>query len=514
MHESANEQQTGRSCGVVVKNGHADACRPLLSPAARVLTSIGIGCYLGWQTIDISPTLFPAPLAGVREALDVWGYAATALLLCLLAGFGFLARRRPGMLVECRWLVWISCLGPALGTATLYLSGWVGEEARLGGVVIGRLLFATSAGLVVLWGELLSLCGATHMLACAAGGYALSFGICLIEANLAPEAALLLRPVLPLLSGVALVTLRGEVDGVHETEAAGAWRGGRATANPHAWANLKPFVATGALGAVFIAANHLSETKTTVSTELYTLIAGIFTCLAIACVARLGRGRIGGFSRLYRLITPLVIGCLLLTLVLEPGSQHYEALAIGGAWAFFRVFTWTLWGRIAEHDPRGGAFVFALGQIALTACSTAGELLCAKLDLSTLPLVATASAIIGVTVLVSMFLLEDGDVVKRIETEEDQPNADRVFQESPTENVTALTLADMARLCAGLPLSEREREISLLVLQGNDNATICEVACITESTLRTHLRNIYAKTDAHGRQELVEMLRARMQTHV
>ena len=43
------------------------------SPAARMLMSVGIGCYLGWQTIDISPTLFPAPLSGVRETLGTWG---------------------------------------------------------------------------------------------------------------------------------------------------------------------------------------------------------------------------------------------------------------------------------------------------------------------------------------------------------------------------------------------------------------------------------------------------------
>ena len=485
-----------------------------MSPAARMLTSIGIGCYLGWQTIDISPTLFPAPLPGVRETLDVWGYAATALLLCLLAGCGLLSRRRSGMLVERRWLIWLACLGPALGTAILYLNGWVGQEARLGGVVVGRLLFATSAGLVVLWGELLSACGAAHILACAAGGYALSFGICLVEANLAPEAALLLRPVLPLLSGAALVVLRSEAMGAIESGGLPALPRQSGVSGLHAWVNLKPFVATGALGAVFIATNHLSETKTTVSTELYTLIAGICVCAAIMSVARLSRGRVGSFSRLYRLITPLVIGCLLLTLVLEPGSQRYEALAIGGAWAFFRVFTWTLWARIGEHDPRGAAFVFAVGQITLTASSTASELLCSRLDLSTLPLVATAAAIIGATVLVSAFLLEDGEVVKRIETEEDQPNADQAPRETAQESAAALTLTDMARLCADLPLSEREREISLLVLQGNDNATICEVACITESTLRTHLRNIYAKTGTHGRQELVEMLRARMQAHV
>ena len=481
-----------------------------LGPASRMLVPIGAGCYLGWQTIGISPTLFPSPLPRVDEALDACGYAATALLLLLLLGLASLARRRPGMLVERRGAILLACLGPALGTAVLHLSGWVGAEAHIAGVVAGRLLFATSAGLVVLWGELLSACGAAHVLGCTAGSYAVSFGICLVEACLSPDAALALRPAMPLLSGAALLALRKElVDGRDDAAAPSDPQTDRHAARPPL--SLKPFVATGALGAVFIATNHLSETKTAVSTELYTLVAGICVSLAILAAARLTQGRVGGFSRLYRLITPLVIGCLLFTLVLEPGSQHYEALAIGGAWAFFRVFTWTLWARIGERDPKGGAFVFAVGQIALTTCSTASEILCLLLNLPSLPLVGTAAAIIGATVLVSVFLLEDGEMVKRLEAEAAQKDPEEAPDGAPRKDPGAVTLEEMALACRELGLSEREREISLLVFQGNGNAFICETACITESTLRTHLRNIYSKTGTHSREELISLLEVRVQ---
>lgn len=481
------------------------------SPAARMLVSVGVGCYLGWQTIDISPSLFPAPLPGVDETLNTWGYIATCLLLFLLLAFASRARHNPNMLIKQRWTILVACMGPSLGTALLYIFGWTGIDAQLGGVVAGRLLFATSAGLVVLWGELLSFCGASHMLGCTAGGYGVSFGICLIEACLSPDAALVFRPILPLLSGAALLALRAEIlKSCDTSETRGV---SQITFPIKALPNFKPFIATGALGAVFIATNHLSESKTTTSTEFYTLIAGICICLVAVVASRVTQGQIGSFSRLYRLITPLVIGCLLLILVLEPGSQHYEALAIGGAWAFFRIFTWTLWARIGEHDPRGGAFVFAVGQTALTTCSTASEILCSQLNLSSLPLVGTAAAIIGVTVLVSVFLLEDGNMVKRLEME---GALNHVGIETPdrayTLNLSTITSEEMALACRGLGLSEREREISLLVLQGNGNAFICNTACITESTLRTHLRNIYAKTDTHSREELISLLEARVQS--
>ena len=55
--------------------------------STAALIAIGLGCYLGWQTIDISPTLFPAPAPGVQDALVGWAYAGTALLVVLLAAF-------------------------------------------------------------------------------------------------------------------------------------------------------------------------------------------------------------------------------------------------------------------------------------------------------------------------------------------------------------------------------------------------------------------------------------------
>ena len=55
-------------------------------------------------------------------------------------------------------------------------------------------------------------------------------------------------------------------------------------------------------------------------------------------------------------------------------------------------------------------------------------------------------------------------------------------------------------------LSGREIQIALLVLAGISNAGIASAACITESTLRTHLRNIYAKAGVHSHDELIDAM--------
>lgn len=507
--------------------------------STSALIAIGLGCYLGWQTIDISPTLFPAPAPGVQDALVGWAYAGTALLVVLLAAFAAYAWRR-GPLLRSPWIVALAALGPSVGTAVLYACGWLSDPASMPGVALGRTLAGTSAAFVVLWGELLCRTKPSHTLACVAAGYAVSFGICLIEANLSPLAALTLRPLLPLLSGAVLTILRHDLlpIGAATPPAGEAMSNGTGPntavaakpATPPASRTaplpLRLSLGTGILGAIFVATNHLSETKTEVSTELYTLVAGIVVAAALVAIAIATRGMHGNFSLLYRLITPLVIGCLLLTLVLQPGRQYYEALAIGGTWAFFRIFTWTLWGRIGMRDPKGGACVFALGQICLTLCSTVGELLCSIVDLSAAPLAVAASAIIFVAVFTSAFVMDEGSVAKLVTARgegavdapdspgsgregEDLDAADTTASQTPFD-ANAVTLEHLAHAIADLGLSEREREIALLVLKRHDNRRICQEAYITESTLRTHLRNIYGKTGAHSRTGLIELLERRL----
>ena len=51
-------------------------------------------------------------------------------------------------------------------------------------------------------------------------------------------------------------------------------------------------------------------------------------------------------------------------------------------------------------------------------------------------------------------------------------------------------------------MSDSEREISDLVTRGFTNEQIGERLDISEPTVKTHLRNIYSKTDIHDRTNL------------
>ena len=51
-------------------------------------------------------------------------------------------------------------------------------------------------------------------------------------------------------------------------------------------------------------------------------------------------------------------------------------------------------------------------------------------------------------------------------------------------------------------LSDREKEVSGLVARGFTNEEIGKTLKICKQTVKTHLRNIYSKTDIHDRANL------------
>ena len=56
------------------------------------------------------------------------------------------------------------------------------------------------------------------------------------------------------------------------------------------------------------------------------------------------------------------------------------------------------------------------------------------------------------------------------------------------------------------PLTERERGVLQFVLAGKSNKEISAELFITESTVKTHVRNIFYKYDVSSRAELISTL--------
>ena len=54
-------------------------------------------------------------------------------------------------------------------------------------------------------------------------------------------------------------------------------------------------------------------------------------------------------------------------------------------------------------------------------------------------------------------------------------------------------------------LSEREREVLVLIAEGRSSARIQEDLSIAAGTVNYNTRNIYAKLGVHSRQEIIDM---------
>ena len=68
-------------------------------------------------------------------------------------------------------------------------------------------------------------------------------------------------------------------------------------------------------------------------------------------------------------------------------------------------------------------------------------------------------------------------------------------------------LADAcAQVVARYGLSEREQNVLELLARGNTRASIAEKLCISENTVRVHVKNIYAKLHIHSKQQLIDMV--------
>ena len=55
-------------------------------------------------------------------------------------------------------------------------------------------------------------------------------------------------------------------------------------------------------------------------------------------------------------------------------------------------------------------------------------------------------------------------------------------------------------------LTEREAAVLGLLLAGRSAPYIAEQLCVSQNTVKTHVRHIYAKLDIHTRQELLDLV--------
>lgn len=446
---------------------------------------IGFGLYLSWQTILMNPSLMPQPNPDYH--IGAVFYVQESLFLLLLVGTAVWTIRRKGFSHR-RLALWVSAAVLFVGTCMQYGFAHM-EETNAAVAHIGYLASCMRFVPVVLWGEMICTIPPKDSLFCIAGGYALSFAANLIATYLQAPAAFMFHALLPLASALAFSSLA-------------PWpfppsiRGSSRIALEKLPWNF--FVGIGLFGFVMKLLFYFSEAKVSAPDEYATVVAGIVVAVAFACFAKGYRSEID-YTTLYRFITPTVILLALAVALSQADHQSYEAFFIGGVWTFYKIFSWSLWRNISYRVTYPDSAVFALGYAVLDVCTYAPALLVDVLpfpDQNLLEMALIVVAALGI----SIFLLREEHISKLFTRNK------RVAR--PAEQAAGKDAqADGMRAAADeFHLTEREQEIALLVLQGTGNQSIQETLFITKNTLRTHLHNIYDKTNVHSKQELIELL--------
>ena len=73
-------------------------------------------------------------------------------------------------------------------------------------------------------------------------------------------------------------------------------------------------------------------------------------------------------------------------------------------------------------------------------------------------------------------------------------------------SIPVLREGRLAELKGRYFLSAREAEVLSLLVSGRNGPYIAERLCVSDNTVKTHIRHIYTKLDVHNRQELLDLV--------
>lgn len=234
-------------------------------------------------------------------------------------------------------------------------------------------------------------------------------------------------------------------------------------------------------------------------------------------VAPMKRGL--SFSGSWRLVVLLMTTALVFLPYIDESLLSYLLSLIRTAQTFLIVLLFLTLADIARHSTYHTATVFAAGWAAYALPFGIGTALGHFLQLAAAAETIIASAIVWAIVLAAIYLLDenavgrslvfpelnapddgDGDSdVARISAAQTQLDIGREQREA--EDVVTRRCQTLAQQAG---LTGREEEILELLARGRSKAYIADAFIISENTVRTHVKHLYAKLEVHTRQELLD----------
>lgn len=169
-----------------------------------------------------------------------------------------------------------------------------------------------------------------------------------------------------------------------------------------------------------------------------------------------------------------------------------------GACGIFDLFWWSIIGEMLDYTERP-AKVFGIGLSANVFGVLCGGAIGILMNSSNIPeaeITVLALTIVCVTLVILPLL--NRQLIILLKSHAYLTMYDRMDEKQQITIIHQTKMLD--------PLTEREQEVLQLILAGKSNKEIASALFVTESTIKTHARNIYSKYDVGSRAELISTL--------
>lgn len=373
------------------------------------------------------------------------------------------------------------------GTVALIVSNR-GETIDHAGWIVGLVLSAMgSAGVALLWGELFSSASRERAASSIVASFALAAFFSYLVMNLRASVALVMTALLPLFSG-AILWLTPEV-----------WN----AAPPQREMPGRPSILykwllwAVAIGAAFGLSNGITQADVSSLYYSYYLVSGGAIALVVLLLDRFLPKSLE-YAAVYRVVGPLMVAGLLL-LSLPSRYLSVAQIAIAASWVLVRMLTWIVLSDLTPRLRMPAARTFAWTLAALSIGRQIGWTISSGAGQSPNKVSFIVAGAVLLVVLTASLLVKERDMAaifgKSSARDENSPD---VWSD------TSSTIAEE------FGLSPKQEEVVRLLLQGYDNAYIQQSLYIAGSTLKAHLRDIYAKVGVHSRQELLALCSSRL----
>ncbi|BAK45696.1 response regulator transcription factor [Eggerthella sp. YY7918] len=231
--------------------------------------------------------------------------------------------------------------------------------------------------------------------------------------------------------------------------------------------------------------------------------------LLVACIALLASWRYlyerVTLMRLYQILFPLTATAFLLLPLLEGGFRQVVLSLVFSIFSVTSSLMVVSCGRTARNQALPPVLVYGIFAGIVYLCSLLG---------SVVGLLVGAGRNVGlaelsVVALVAVYLLSLAMVAPR--RKQGRKATEALQTEVSSLHSDEADLSDIVKArCAAVVerygLSPRESDVLELLARGRDVPYIAEELVISKNTVRSHAKNIFAKTGVHSRQELIDLV--------